>query len=87
MDENKLREYFGWKGDVDMAEKIIARDKRIQQQSKHWQILVGRMASIANSLDCIGIKDNQLSENELEEVRSYRSAIMPFLSFDENGAA
>jgi len=54
-----------------------------QKREKHWQEIAGKLASIANSLDCICCDDRNLDENELEEVRHYREIIMQYLDFNE----
>ena len=53
------------------------------KREKHWQKVAGRMAAIANSIDCIAVDDRDLSENELEEIRDYRNEIMKYMEFDE----
>lgn len=57
--------------------------KLSQQREKHWQKVAGKLASIANSLDCVGVDDRNLSGNELDEVRQYRKAIREYFDFDE----
>jgi hypothetical protein len=76
MDETKLRNYFGWHGDVDMANKIINRDRKLQSDAKHWQVLAGEFVSITNTLANLIIQNSDNDNDIAEANRALDKAIL-----------
>jgi len=56
--------------------------QEMQAREKHWQVIAGRMAVIANWM-YHHVSEKNMSETELEECHDKFREILQYLEFDE----